>query len=395
MVKSMFLLLPCLVSLAWALSLLFQRDKDHKLRCLMYTAVLTCVYFFIDANYVNPEDSYKSLVYLDILSQFITLALFPMVVMYLFSLEDRQFTPMVNLLMFFPCVVLGCAATVIYLKIGFDKATEYIIAFDSFGGRPPGFEDSIYRIHDLFTMVIYNVALACWIAAIWFFLVQKMTRNGFRLSQVRTLLKERVIVSTLNIVCFLLILFLFVCMVRVVLGRQFLLVHDFINCFLSLLLAVILSQMFYISYWFQGGKVRYVLIGKDAERMKVGIKPGTTVMPLKYGQGSLHDRFHKYMDEEKPYLNPDFSIDDAAMELSTTRKYLSEMMDTELNCTFKSYINSLRVEEAKRLMLEKPDDHLEVVARASGFTSDSQLVKKFNEVAGEPPRAWLKNQSGI
>lgn len=68
------------------------------------------------------------------------------------------------------------------------------------------------------------------------------------------------------------------------------------------------------------------------------------------------------------------------------RKFISYV--NNLHTSFRAYINDLRINEEKRLLLEKPDDLLGAIAIECGFANDSQFVRKFKEDTGMTPREW-------
>ena len=102
----------------------------------------------------------------------------------------------------------------------------------------------------------------------------------------------------------------------------------------------------------------------------------------------LLDRFETYVNEQKPYLNPTFCIEDVVKAIGTNRTYVSALINKSYGVSFRMYINLLRVEHAKRMMADNPRALLAEVAEASGFAGVSQFVRKFRELTGEPPKSW-------
>ena len=102
----------------------------------------------------------------------------------------------------------------------------------------------------------------------------------------------------------------------------------------------------------------------------------------------LLDRFETYVNEQKPYLNPAFCIEDVVKAIGTNRTYVSALINKSYGVSFRMYINLLRVEHAKRMMADNPRALLAEVAEASGFAGVSQFVRKFRELTGEPPKSW-------
>ena len=105
-------------------------------------------------------------------------------------------------------------------------------------------------------------------------------------------------------------------------------------------------------------------------------------------QDNMMKKFISYVETECHFADKDITIESVTKAIGTNRTYISVMVKNNLHTPFRSYINSLRINEAKRLLVEKPDDLLEVIAAECGFANDSQFVKKFKESTGMTPREW-------
>lgn len=81
--------------------------------------------------------------------------------------------------------------------------------------------------------------------------------------------------------------------------------------------------------------------------------------------------FDRYIAENKPFLNPELRITDLASAFGTNRTYLSVFINREYGMNFSHYINSLRLDELRRIR-RAPEmsgvDGPELVERA-GFSS--------------------------
>ena len=62
-----------------------------------------------------------------------------------------------------------------------------------------------------------------------------------------------------------------------------------------------------------------------------------------------HEVVSSYMEEKKPYLNPNLKITDLITVFGTNRTYLSSFINTTYGLNFSMYINRYRLEEFKRL----------------------------------------------
>lgn len=101
-------------------------------------------------------------------------------------------------------------------------------------------------------------------------------------------------------------------------------------------------------------------------------------------------KLEQWMQEKKPYLNPNFRLIDMREVLPLNRTYLSQLIHSEYDSTFYQFVNRYRIEEAKRLLQENPDMRIEDVASGSGFSSREVFTRVFAKETGVTPREWSK-----
>ena len=99
-----------------------------------------------------------------------------------------------------------------------------------------------------------------------------------------------------------------------------------------------------------------------------------------------------WIENEKPYCNPDFQLTDLRQVLPLNRSYLSRFINAEYGCSFYQWINGLRIEEAKRLMREQPELKLQDVADRCGFSSRSVFSQVFTRETGVSPSKWMEKR---
>ena len=95
-----------------------------------------------------------------------------------------------------------------------------------------------------------------------------------------------------------------------------------------------------------------------------------------------------WLEKEKPFLNPDFQLSDLRQVLPLNRTYLSQLINTEYGCSFFQWVNKLRIEEAKRLLIENPEMTIEEVSKQSGFSYRRNFSRTFGEKTGMTPSEW-------
>lgn len=91
------------------------------------------------------------------------------------------------------------------------------------------------------------------------------------------------------------------------------------------------------------------------------------------------------MENEKPFLHPDFSLPELAGELKTSVHILSQAINEGLKKTFFEMTAEYRVMEAKRLLIEQPNIKVEEIAEQVGYSSKSSFNTAFKKITGKTP----------
>lgn len=100
------------------------------------------------------------------------------------------------------------------------------------------------------------------------------------------------------------------------------------------------------------------------------------------------DDIRQLMDEEEIFLNSELKISDVAARLGTNSRYISDCIKHSHGCSFTQFVNSYRVEHAKRLMREQPDIKISVLCYDSGFTNETSFYRTFKSLTGMSPNEW-------
>ncbi len=107
-------------------------------------------------------------------------------------------------------------------------------------------------------------------------------------------------------------------------------------------------------------------------------------------QGNNLEQRINVWKENKEYIGSQFTIDELAVRLETNKNYLSYFINERYDMNFSAWVSSLRVEEAKEMMLSQPDRKLEDIAHAVGFSSPSYFSKVFAYHMGMSPTVWRR-----
>lgn len=110
---------------------------------------------------------------------------------------------------------------------------------------------------------------------------------------------------------------------------------------------------------------------------------------------SLAQKLNKLMKEEKFYTNPDLNLNDLAKRLNTSRNTLSQYLNLYLKTSYIDYINRLRVEEMKHLLLDEKKSYLTIqaLAQEAGFTSKTTYNRLFKQFTGVTPSEFRRNNT--
>jgi AraC-like DNA-binding protein len=104
------------------------------------------------------------------------------------------------------------------------------------------------------------------------------------------------------------------------------------------------------------------------------------------------ERIITYLEAEKPYVQLNFSLHDLAQALNIPHIRVTACFKKELNTSFPSYRNKLRVAHAISLLRQGAHltTSIEGIAQRSGFKSKSIFFTAFKEEYGITPKDWIK-----
>lgn len=93
---------------------------------------------------------------------------------------------------------------------------------------------------------------------------------------------------------------------------------------------------------------------------------------------------------KKSFCRPELTIKKVSEEIGTNHNYLSAHLNKNLGMNFQAWLNTLRVEEGKFLLLSEPRMSIEEIAIRVGFTQNYNFSKWFKLVTGKTPFQYRK-----
>jgi len=94
--------------------------------------------------------------------------------------------------------------------------------------------------------------------------------------------------------------------------------------------------------------------------------------------------------EKKYYLKIGITLEDLASTLKVGRTTLSNLINKEEGVNFNTWINKLRIEVAKKILIEKNTYTLQEVSEMVGYSEQSNFSKQFKIFTKKTPSEWKK-----
>ncbi len=127
------------------------------------------------------------------------------------------------------------------------------------------------------------------------------------------------------------------------------------------------------------------LVGKES----VGDAPGDGfLLPQNDKELSeLNDRVVEFLEKEKPFLDPDLSLEDLSKKLGVGRHKLSAVINQFQKMNFFELINSYRVKEVQRMMANPMElsKKMYELGYDAGFNSKASFYRVFKQMTHKTP----------
>ncbi len=90
------------------------------------------------------------------------------------------------------------------------------------------------------------------------------------------------------------------------------------------------------------------------------------------------------------YANPDFSVEQLAKGAGVSTSRIPTMLKKHFSMNFKQYLNTVRITEAKRLLLET-DHQIVTIAHSVGYNNIPHFNRTFKQVTELSPKKYREN----
>ena len=129
---------------------------------------------------------------------------------------------------------------------------------------------------------------------------------------------------------------------------------------------------------------------RDDEKVEGTSSKENVVSP---NQQSEFKKVDAYIIKEQRYLDPNLGLEELAKEMDMTPAHLSRVINTCSNNNFSDYINSLRIQQAKKLLNDDDFCRYTVVSIGleCGFNSKSTFYSAFKKFTSKTPSEFREN----
>lgn len=97
---------------------------------------------------------------------------------------------------------------------------------------------------------------------------------------------------------------------------------------------------------------------------------------------SLENRLQELLHQQQPYLTQGIVLADLAEKLNIPSRDLSYHINHTYGMNFNTWINTLRIEHAKKLIGQTPRPSFEEIAEQSGFSDKTKFSRIFKQITG-------------
>ncbi len=105
-----------------------------------------------------------------------------------------------------------------------------------------------------------------------------------------------------------------------------------------------------------------------------------------FNNAHIESKMEALFTKKKVFLNPKCTINEIAKQIDESPKVISTYIDETYKLSFKHYLMQCRIEEFKKLVLEKDNKYdLYGIAQEAGFNSKASFYRAFKKYEGITP----------
>ncbi len=407
-----FICLQCATCLLWLFLAMMRSNKTLAQKMLVPIMLLSFATFFGDLYFSAPSADSHMQVWLDIMSQFLSPSLAPLILIFVFARYNTRTKPWWWLLWLALPLGLGLTSVLLYGMIGADASAELMEHYTRHGlPLPDKFNSPPCKAHLFVEAILFFVLVSLQMASVIGFLVWRLAKDRLTPKKLLLFTRKRIKLKTNTVIVLLLIPLLLCVIARCATGTAYY-GTTFAKVILPLLTTLLITMLCNVTLNVRGERLRIDMLGGDASpahdktvqnvtagkdvglnvAFPHGAEPenaaGINMSPEEYS--ALLRRFNHELVTRKGFLDEDMTLRKLVGTLGYNRTYLSYLVNKEYGIPFRDVVGQLRIDHAMKYMKEHPGCLQETVAQECGFTSAPAFNRKFSQVVGMTPRLWYQ-----
>lgn len=128
-------------------------------------------------------------------------------------------------------------------------------------------------------------------------------------------------------------------------------------------------------------------IGRATPAPETGAEPSQDAPEASAADADILARIEAIFERERLHLTEDLSLRRMSRKLGVPDRHVSNAVNRVKQMSVSQYVNSFRIKEACRLLLDTDQTVLEI-SLAAGFASKSNFNREFSRQTGQTPSQW-------
>lgn len=350
LINSFFGTLPFMVTLIWTIILILDYKQGRQARrfLTLFSFVCCLLYFSHAIHFLLKKQEF--ITWVDSLYTLCHLSVYPIYYIYIRLLTDSSKLKFKELLILLPAVIIASAEV---------------------------FELEIYGQPKI-SLFISDIVFPLQIILVYIFGRIKLLKYNKTISNYYSATEGKTVENTL-IILFVFFLSSSASVIANIVGRDTFLGSPML-AIPSTILTILIFAVLYIGY-----KQRF-----EASKMQEDIakeKPETTTSYIQEDE-ELMKNIRRAMEKKELFRNKGLKISDVASEVMSNRTYVSQSINQYTGQTFSEFVNTYRIEYAKKKLVQDKRQSISIIGEDSGFAVESTFFRNFKQVTGKTPAEW-------
>jgi len=389
--------LPFSVCIIWCLLLIRKSHKSHSDRLMIGVFTLMAITFFCGSCQMDPFPKYDRLVVYRIIMQYSSLAIFPFAYFYLRSWYVDRISTASAFVMLLPSLLSSTSNVVVSCLLGISHCAQLLQS--KYSGSLYGVNlDTVENAYIILNYGVYQFLFFLSVGLSLVYVFYLLFSGKFKLGHIPAFLKGQKASFVANVICMFLFIFYILWGICIIFSSVFMDTMSVWSLLWSVVTSLVLFIMGYVAAVppLPGGYVSLQKLRRPLDSSILLQQADTDNSDLsaqqQTGYDKIMDSFQELMVKNEGFLDPDMTIDEISRRLNSNRTYVSKLVNQYHGMPFRDYLNKLRMDYAKQLMLDEPDASIEYIAAKSGFQGSTQFIRKFKEHESVTPAAWRTAQ---